>query len=122
MWVDSVGRSRNNKHHNLRVKATSNNVEVVAGFDNKGKFTTFETPKQNIRNFKQINKLKKYLVSIKPILELHWEKQLTDRELLNILAAYGDCGNLLDAIEQGIMMDEQKKRDTLIYVKIHIIS
>jgi hypothetical protein len=80
LWLDSAGKSRNNTHGGLRVKAEANNVEVDVGFDKNGEFTTWGTDTRDLKAFKELPKLKKYVIKMKPAIQLHWDGEITDTD------------------------------------------
>lgn len=49
IWIDSLGSKRNTKHNSPRIKATNNNIEVIAGFKD-GEYTNFQTNKDKLQN------------------------------------------------------------------------
>lgn len=101
IWVDSAGKSRNVKHNEPRIKATNNGVTITAGFK-KGEYSTFQTAKDKVRQFGKSKELEDYLIKIKPLLELHWENKITDREFLNIAVLVRDGYDVLDAVDEYI--------------------
>ena len=101
IWVDSAGKKRNTKHNEPRIKATNNGVTIIAGFKN-GKYSTFQTAKDKVNKFGKNKELKEYLIKIKPLLELHWENKITDREFLNITVLVRDGLDVLDAVNEFI--------------------
>lgn len=101
IWIDSAGKQRNTKHNEPRLKATNNDVTIIAGFKN-GEYSNFQTAKDKIRQFGKNKELKDYITKIKPLLELHWENQITDREFLNIAVLIRDGYDVLDAVDEYV--------------------
>lgn len=104
LWIDSEGKTRNPGHNGLRVKAVNNGVEVDVGFLNHS-FTTYNTSPEDIKKFGHIRELKGYLEDIKPLLELHWDKEIEDGDFIAIATIYSKYkGNLtlLDSVEKAV--------------------
>lgn len=105
IWVDSSGDNRNTKHNNIRIKAKNNGVEVIAGFEN-GEYTNFQTPKDKLQKFGEATALKKYIIKIRPLLELHWENKIDDSTFLNAAIFVKKGYDVLDAVDKAISMWE----------------
>lgn len=105
IWIDSLGQERNTKHNNPRIKAINNNVEVIAGFDN-GEYTNFQTPKGKLQKFGEAIALKKYVIKMKPVIELHWEGKIDDGDFINIAKFVAQGYDVLDAVDKAIKMWE----------------
>lgn len=105
IWIDSLGQERNTKHNNPRIKAINNNVEVIAGFDN-GEYTNFQTPKDKLQKFGEATALKKYVIKMKPVIELHWEGKIDDGDFINIAKFVAQGYDVLDAVDKAIKMWE----------------
>lgn len=104
IWIDSLGQERNTKHNNPRIKAI-NNVEVIAGFDN-GEYTNFQTPKDKLQKFGEATALKKYVIKMKPVIELYWEGKIDDGDFINIAKFVAQGYDVLDAVDKAIKMWE----------------
>lgn len=48
IWIDSLGQERNTKYNSPCIKATNNNIEVIAGFKD-GEYTNFQTNKDKLQ-------------------------------------------------------------------------
>ena len=105
IWIDSLGHERNTKQNNPRLKATNNDVEVVAGFEN-GEYTNFQTPKDKLQKFGEATALKKYVFKMKPVIELHWEGKIDDGDFINIAKFVAQGYDVLDAVDKAIKMWE----------------
>lgn len=105
IWIDSLGQERNTKHNNPRIKAINNSVEVIAGFDN-GEYTNFQTPKDKLQKFGEATALKKYVIKMKPVIELHWEGKIDDGDFINIAKFVAQGYDVLDAVDKAIKMWE----------------
>lgn len=105
IWIDSLGQERNTKHNNPRIKVINNNVEVIAGFDN-GEYTNFQTPKDKLQKFGEATALKKYVIKMKPVIELHWEGKIDDGDFINIAKFVAQGYDVLDAVDKAIKMWE----------------
>lgn len=105
IWIDSLRQERNTKHNNPRIKAINNNVEVIAGFDN-GEYTNFQTPKDKLQKFGEATALKKYVIKMKPVIELHWEGKIDDGDFINIAKFVAQGYDVLDAVDKAIKMWE----------------
>lgn len=105
IWIDSLGQERNTKHSNPRIKAINNNVEVIAGFDN-GEYTNFQTSKDKLQKFGEATALKKYVIKMKPVIELHWEGKIDDGDFINIAKFVAQGYDVLDAVDKAIKMWE----------------
>lgn len=101
IWIDSAGKERNTKHNEPRIKAFNNGVTVIAGFKN-GEYSNFQTAKDKLKRFGESSRLKKYVIKIRPILELHWENKITDTEFL-VTARFVKQGyDVLTAVDKAI--------------------
>lgn len=105
IWIDSLGQERNTKHNNPRIKAINNSVEVITGFDN-GEYTNFQTPKDKLQKFGEATALKKYVIKMKPVIELHWEGKIDDGDFINIAKFVAQGYDVLDAVDKAIKMWE----------------
>lgn len=105
IWIDSLEQERNTKHNNPRIKAINNNVEVIAGFDN-GEYTNFQTPKDKLQKFGEAAALKKYVIKMKPVIELHWEGKIDDGDFINIAKFVAQGYDVLNAVDKAIKMWE----------------
>lgn len=103
IWVDSAGKNRKSRHNNIRIKATNNGVEVIAGFDN-GNYTNFQTSPENLKKFGKAKELKEYLIKIQPLLELHREGKIDDGDFINAAVFVKQGYEILDAIDKAIEM------------------
>lgn len=103
IWVDSAGKFRNAKHNEPRVKASNNGVTIIAGFKN-GEYSNFQTAKDKIKQFGKNNELRKYLIKIKPLLELHWENKVDDQTFLNAASFVKQGYDVLTAVDKAIEM------------------
>ena len=101
IWVDSMGKQRNTKHNEPRLKATNNGVTIIAGFKN-GDYSNFQTSKDKIRQFGKNKELKEYVIKIKPLLELHWNNKITDSEFLLTANFVKQGYNVLKAVDKAI--------------------
>lgn len=99
IWIDSLGKSRNTKHSEPRLKATNNGVTIIAGFKN-GEYSNFQTAKDKIRQFGSNKELEEYLNIMKPAIELHWEGLIDDGDFINIAFLVKKGYNIFDAIEK----------------------
>lgn len=101
IWVDSSGEGRKSGHNNIRIKAKNNGETVIAGFNNNGEYTNFQTSKDVLKRFGKAKELKEYVIKIKPLLELHWEGKITDTEFL-LTAKFIKRGyDVLDAVDKA---------------------
>nr|CAI9751323.1 hypothetical protein DGKKSRWO_DGKKSRWO_CDS_0043 [uncultured phage]CAI9752185.1 hypothetical protein CVNMHQAP_CVNMHQAP_CDS_0043 [uncultured phage] len=105
IWIDSAGKERNTKHNEPRVKASNNGVTIIAGFKN-GKYSNFQTAKDKIKQFGSNKELEKYLIKIKPLLELHWENEIDDQTFLNAASFVKQGYDVFDAVDKAIKMWE----------------
>lgn len=79
IWLDSVGKNRKNKHSEPRIKVEVDNDFIpVIICDNP--YIPIEG-----KTFKKFSIIKKFIIDNKDILLQHWNKQLTDKEILNLL-------------------------------------
>lgn len=105
IWVDSMGKKRNTKHNEIRLKAANNGVTIVAGFEN-GEYSNFQTAKNKICKFGKNKELKSYIIKIKPLLELHWENKITDSEFLLTANFVKQGYDVLEAVDKAISVLE----------------
>lgn len=105
IWIDSLGKERNAKHNNPRIKAINNGVTVIAGFKN-GEYTNFQTPKDELQKFGEAAALKKYIIKMQPVIELHWEGKIDDGDFINIAKFVAQGYAVLDAVDKAIKMWE----------------
>ena len=101
IWVDSAGENRKAGHNNIRVKATNNGVEVIAGFRDS-EYTNFQTSPETLRKFGKAKELKKYIIKIQPLLELHWEGKLDDADFINAAFFVKQGYDVLTAVDKAI--------------------
>lgn len=82
IWLDSKGKERNVPHNYPRIKVDVNgNLIPVIISDNP------IIPKSvGIETFRKFNEIKEFIIKNKEILLKHWNKELSDRETLNLLA------------------------------------
>ena len=81
IWLDSKGKERNIPHNYPRIKVdVDGNLIPVIISDNP-----IIPESVGIKNFKKFNEIKKFIIKNKDILLKHWNKELSDREILNLL-------------------------------------
>jgi hypothetical protein len=107
LWLDSAGKSRNNSHGGMRVKAEANNVEVDVGFDKHGEFTTWGTDPRDLKAFKEMSKLTKYMINMKPAIQLHWDGEITDTDFGAIAKQVSKGKSVEDAITEVLAEYEE---------------
>lgn len=105
IWVDSLGNERNTKHNNPRIKATNNGVTVIAGFEN-GEYINFQTSKDKLQKFGEVTALRKYVIRMQPVIELHWEGKIDDGDFINIAKFVAQGYEVLEAVDKAIKMWE----------------
>lgn len=101
IWVDSIGKDRKVGHNEIRLKASNNGVTIIAGFKD-GKFSNFQTPEYKITKFGKNRELKEYLITIKPLLTLHWNKEIDDLTFLLAAHIISKGCDVQTAIEKAI--------------------
>lgn len=119
LWLDSAGKNRKVKHSGLRFKAEANNVKITAGFIND-KFTTYKTTKKDINAFGYIKELQKFAERIKLVLEMHWNGDISDPEIIDIIKymAKNENASILETVDAVIEDPDVTKN---IKVNINII-
>lgn len=85
LWIDSVGKDRNNKHNEPRIKVDVDNQLIPIIIDKENPDIPESVKKQGIKTFKNINKIKDYVKKYYDVFIKHWNKELTDRQALNLL-------------------------------------
>ncbi len=78
IWIDSVGKDRNIPHNIPRIKINVDGDMIPVSIDTNPKILI----NKNINNFSEI---KNWIIKYYDILMQHWNKELTDKETLNLL-------------------------------------
>ncbi len=78
IWLDSAGSKRKVPHNSARLKVDVDGELIPVLFSE-----TEVTPTKNFRHKKEIID---WIIQNRSILLKHWNKELTDREVLNLLA------------------------------------
>lgn len=81
IWLDSRGKERNISHNLPRIKVDvdGNLIPVIISDDPR-------IPDNiKIKTFRKFNEVRKFIIQNKDVLLKHWNKELTDREVLNLL-------------------------------------
>ena len=83
IWLDSVGKDRKNKHTLARIKIFVNGEDISITIDK-----TNPSIPSSISSDKKIRKLasiKAWIIKHYDTLMKHWNKEISDREALNII-------------------------------------
>lgn len=84
IWIDSLGKDRQNKHNSPRIKVDVNGklIPVTIG-DNPD--IPESVKKTGTKDFACIAEVKKYIRAYKDVFLAHYNRQITDRQALNLL-------------------------------------
>ena len=94
LWFYSAGKagqSRSKKHDCVKFIASANDVDITVGFLN-GSFTTYKTARKKLEKFGYLSELKEFAERIKTVIQMHWNNEITDRELLIAASSAAEKG------------------------------
>lgn len=80
IWVDEIGKNRNTKHNELRIKVTANNVQLDVIVHNHGEIEYANNP-ADIRKFGHKKELEDFILKVSPALKAHWNQDIDSSEL-----------------------------------------
>lgn len=85
LWIDSIGSDRNSKHSapRLKVRIDGKFIPVLLS-DNPD--IPDSVKKAGIKDFPHLSEIKKYIKAYLDIFLAHYNKELTDKQALNILS------------------------------------
>ena len=84
IWVDEIGKNRNTKHNDLRIKATANNIQLDVIIHNNGTIE-YANDNKDIRKFGHKRELEDFIFKVSPALRLHWNQEIDSGQLATIL-------------------------------------
>lgn len=85
IWIDSMGLNRNNTHNEPRIKVEVDHNLIPMTISKTNPDIPESVKKQGITTFKGINKIKDYIKKYYDVFIKHWNKELTDKQALNLL-------------------------------------
>ena len=91
LWIDGMGKDRNNEHHSPRIK-----VEISE--ENRIPFEISDDPdipesvkKNGYKTFPHIKEVKQYVKAYKKVFMAHYLRQINDKQALSLLNKIIDC-------------------------------
>jgi putative endonuclease len=94
IWIDSMGIDRKGKHNQPRLKIKVNNNLIPISIEDNPRVLV-----GNAKKIKELDKIFKFIKENLEILQKHWQKELDDRETLNLIY-YEACLNKKDAMNR----------------------
>lgn len=85
LWVDSSGKDRATPRNEPRLKVVVDNQYIPITISDNPEIPEGVQKTLGITSFKDFTKVKKYIIAYKKILMAHYLRQLTDKQLLNLL-------------------------------------
>ena len=82
IWLDDSGSERNVKHHIPRVKLKVDGKMIPISISKEPKFLV------NVSHYKKIKDIKTifdFIAKFEDVLLMHWNKEINDRQVLNII-------------------------------------
>lgn len=93
LWFDMLGKYGGDIQPNeIKLIAEFGNTEVFCGFKSS-KFSTFCTTNKEFIRFSGIYYLENFITRCKQIIEMHWNREITDKELFWFLKYLGRIEN-----------------------------
>ena len=84
IWIDSLGKDRQNKHSLPRIKVDVNGKLIPITIDDNPDIPE-SVKKTGTKDFARIAEVKKYIRAYKDVFLAHYNRQITDRQALNLL-------------------------------------
>lgn len=85
LWVDSLGKDRKTPHNEPRLKVEVNHQYIPVTISDSPEIPESVQKTLGADSFKDFTKIKKYIIAYRKILMAHYLRQLTDKQLLNLL-------------------------------------
>lgn len=103
IWLDDAGSSRKNKHNLPRVKIIIDNNMIPISISKNPEFLVDVSKYKKIKNIKPVFD---FIAKFEDVLLMHWNEEIDDRQVLNIIY---DCVRNLpkdDAIRKYVFNEE----------------
>lgn len=105
LWVDSLGKDRQTTHHEPRLKAAVDHQYIPVTISANPEIPESVKSTLGISTFKNFPKVKEYIIAYYKILTAHYLRQLTDKQLLNLLGTLKEAPqaelHLSDILEEN---------------------
>ena len=84
IWLDSEGKNRKVSHNSPRIKVSVDGKLIPVLISDNPDLPE-DVLKKGTKRFRRFNEIRKFIIDNKEILLKHWNKELSDREILNLL-------------------------------------